>query len=437
MLSKLGSGIRNLFDSQFSKKEGKDFVKKSSDAPSDDKKAPLDTVKIKRIGTLAGAGGGAGLAAGAAAGLLMANRAIMAVPVQEKTVSYQAPVLQSEELGKMPRDSYTPTPGWRVGYSLRWNWPSSDSGVPTEGVHRDNPVYDANGQPSMMDTSKTFSGRGTPILTWETKEIKHHTMNGYNRAVIPDIEQVYDHTEYWTEQEAYTVYDTETESYQNCVTEYNSDGSTGQDCYTDYRTVSVPRTEYRTVERSRDVYRDELRGYYERYSPDISSRTVGTYQAPQVRFDHGVSVGSYLAKGVLIGAGLGALALGVAGALEDKYLPGVLPGYQEPRDDGRPDPAPNPGPGPKPPAPNPPRPAPPKPAPRPDYGKTTTHAHEGQRHTHAGGDRWHFHGCPDEGHDPINTDIICFKPDQVPSGYQDEAPYNCDVNGSVCYKQKG
>jgi hypothetical protein len=403
------SGIGNWFRNQFHKPEGKDFL--SNDAPVD----------LNKVGKTASIGGGAGLAIGAGIGMIAAQNEISKVPVESVTHDYRIPVTRSEELGLIPSDRYTPTPGWRNGYSLRWNFPSSDRGVPIEGVYRDNPVYGTNGEPRMQVTSETFSGHGRPVTEWVEKPIKHHTMNGYNHNVIPDIEEVYDHTEYWTESEAYTVYETETEYYQNCVDSYDSDGGTSQDCYTDSRTVSVPHTEYRDVERSRDVYRDELRGYYERYSPDISSRTVGTYKVPRVTFDHGIDVSSYVLKGVLLGAGLGAIALGVANVISQKSQANSQPGPKPPA------PAPpGPKPDPKPPAP-----------PKPDYGGVKNHAHDGRRHTHAGGDRWHYHGCPDENKDPLNTEVICFKPNQVPSGYKEEDKTACADNGTVCYTQKG
>lgn len=404
------SGIKNWFHTQFNRPQGKDFL--SGENPVD----------LNEVGKKASIGGGTGLALGAGVGLLLAQNEIRQVPIQEVTHDYRIPATQREELGLIPSDRYTPTPGWSNGFSLRWNYPNTDRGVPTDPVYRDNPVYNNAGQPHMQHTSETFSGHGRPITEWVEKPIEHHTMNGYNHHVTPDIEQVYDHTERWTESESYTVYDSETEYFQNCVSSYDSDGGTSQDCYTDSRTVSVPRTEYRDVERSRDVYRDELRGYYERYSPDITSRTVGTYTVPKVTFDHGIDVGSYVLKGVLLGAGLGALALGVANVISQRAQANSKP---------------EPGPAPKPPGPTP-DPAPkPTPPPAPYYGGVQNHAHAGSRHTHAGGDRWHFHGCPDEGKDPLNTEVICFKPNNVPSGYSEEKPVECAVNGSVCYEQKG
>lgn len=413
-ISQIGSWISR----QFSKPQGKDYLSEPK---------PLDT---SRITTRVMQGGGGGFLVGAGLGFIAAQNEISKVPVQTVTHDYRVPATQSEQLGLIPRDNYTPAIGWNRSYGLGWGQPS-DRGVPTEPVYRDNPVYGHNGDPHMEMTSKTFSGHGRPVTTWHDRPIEHHTMNGYRHYAHPHTESVFDHTERWTEQEAYTVYESGTETYQDCVSSYNSDGSTGQDCHTAYRTVSIPKTEYRTVERSRDVYRDELRGWYETYSPNIASRTVGTYKEPKVTFDHGVNVGSFVAKGLLIGAGLGAIALGVMDVINQRAE----------STNTRPEPTPAP-PGnttPAPPKPNPPVPRPPVPQPprAPDYGRVENHAHAGGRHTHAGGDRWHFHGCPDEVTNPLNTQVICFKPDQVPSGYQEEKKIDCAQNGTVCFNQKG
>lgn len=437
MLSALTNQFQNIFASR---KEGKDYLGGSAPRNSN---VSRDDAQIKRIGTLAGAGAGAGAVLGAAVGGAMAAHEISKVPLQSVTVDFRAPSLRGEQIGMIPADDYVPTPGWVNGMSMSWGYPSRDNGVPTVPVMRNNPLYHSdNATPRLNPTSQTFTGRGTPTTTWQNNEIRHHSMNSYSRSVIPHTESVYDHTRRWTEQESYTVYESQSESYQDCVSSYNSDGSTGQDCHTAYRTVQVPRTEYRTVDKSEDVYRDELRGFYERYSPNVATRVVGHYESPRVSFDHGVNTASYVLKGMLIGAGIGALALGVAGALEDKYFPGVLPGYKpKERDNASPvtppvtppsEPTPRPEPSPAP------RPEPkPVPAPAPYFGDVKSHAHEGRRHSHAGGDRWHFHGCPDEGKDPLDTSVICFKADQVPSGYLAEEAVNCSGNGSVCFKQKG
>ena len=132
-------------------------------------------------------------------------------------------------------------------------------------------------------------------------------------------------------------------------------------------------------------------------------------------------------KGLLYGAAIGAIAGGVAAAMEERYFPNVLPGYTpKPDKDGKVEPKP-PG------KTDPTKPAPPK----KNCGGYGRHTHDDAdfRHSHAGGDRWHYHGCPDNG--VQNEDIICFKPSQVPECYEEEKPVqNCDTNGSVCYITK-
>lgn len=55
---------------------------------------------------------------------------------------------------------------------------------------------------------------------------------------------------------------------------------------------------------------------------------VGTVDKPNVTFDHGVNVGGYLVKGLVFGAAIGALAGGITAAMEEKFFPGKLPGYE-------------------------------------------------------------------------------------------------------------
>src|SRR4051812_14846208 len=97
-MSILGN-LRDRIRSEFQRKDG--FLKRWND-PND-----REMVRAKRITTVASVGGGAGVAIGAAVGGILANRAIAAVPIQQKTVEYRTPNLENTELGRIPQDKYT------------------------------------------------------------------------------------------------------------------------------------------------------------------------------------------------------------------------------------------------------------------------------------------------------------------------------------------
>lgn len=63
-----------------------------------------------------------------------------------------------------------------------------------------------------------------------------------------------------------------------------------------------------------------------------------------------------------------------------------------------------------------------------------THDEADVRHTHSSVDRWHYHGCPEDGAKGFDESVICFKKDNVPDCYSDDAPTkSCESNDSVCY----
>lgn len=400
------------------KSQGKDFVKNWEMNERQEH-------TLKRTAALGGSGAGTGAVIGLAAGGLKAYSEIRKVPVQEVTVDHYESVTQRELMGHIPDNDYE-----------RGSWRPSDDGVPTEPIYRDNPVYGRDGNPRLRRSSTTFRGRGEAQPTeWREEKIHHHKMNEadpYDYSTRADRERYLSHYETVTKSRRVPYSDTET--YQDCATSYNSDGSSSYDCDTKTRTVTRYRTEH--YQDQEPVYRYRTVGYWQNYSENIESRVVGTVDKPNVEFDHGVDVGNYLLKGLLFGAAVGAVAGGVAAALEEEYFPGVLPGYTpKPSEPGNEPPKSGPPVGEKPD----PKPIPkpdPKPQPK-DCGERRRHTHDdGQfRHSHPSADRWHYHGCPDEG--VFNEDIICFKPSQIPDCYEDDKPVkSCDSNGSVCYTTK-
>ena len=403
------------------KSQGADFIKEWD--------AKEGTPTVKRTAQLVGAGAGTGAVVGLASGGIAAKLAINKVPYQQVTVDHFESAKQRELLGYIPPDDYE-----------RGTWRPSDDGRPTQAVYRDNPVYGPNGNPHFNETSTTFRGRGVPQpVEWHNEKIEDHKMNSsrpYSYRTVEDTERYLSH--YETVSKSRQVPYSSSESYQDCSTSYNSNGSTSRDCDTKTRSVTKYRTEHYTEQEA--VYKDRTVGYWQKYSPNIESRVVGSVEKPNVRFDHGVNVGSYLVKGLVYGAAIGALAGGVTAAMEERFFPNVLPGYEpKPEKGSGAVPPSNPGdptnPTPPPTAPTPP--ANPQPPTTPhECGGRERHTHDEAdvRHTHSSADRWHYHGCPDEGVAGFDESTICFKENNVPDCYQDDTPSKtCDSNDSVCY----
>ena len=255
------------------KRQGKDFV----EGLSGSEKA-LKGASWGLGGAAVGAGAGAGI------GAMIGKRAIKNVPFQEVTVDHFEAVTQEEFMGYKPPNDYVPGTTAPL-----------DDGIPTEQVFRDNPVYNSDGSPKIRATSTTYRGQGAPqAVEWRTEDIEHHKMDGndYSYRAVQDTERYVSH--YKTVKEYYPTY------YQD------SNGNT--QVRWQYRTKREPVHATRTV------------GFHQRYTPNIESRVVGTVEKPvPVRFEHGISLGSYILKGALFGAVIGALAGGVAAAIEERF----------------------------------------------------------------------------------------------------------------------
>ncbi len=231
--------------------------------------AGLDLPKSTAIGA------GVGAAVGGAIGGYSAYSKIQDVPVESVTLSWDAPVMQTETLGYMPQDDYS-----------RYRW-GLHSGPEVVAVRRDNPTGD------MQRVTRTFEGHGPPVVEWKTRSINEKTMTGYHSSVREDGHYEYK-TEYFPN------------SRENCVTEYNSDGSTGRDCHTEYFTDSRTVSEW------------VVDGYELVHNPLIHSTKVGAYEAPSVNFDHGVNVLGHVATGIGLGAVAGVIGGAALWALTNK-----------------------------------------------------------------------------------------------------------------------
>ncbi len=229
-----------------------------------------DFVKMNdssKKGAIIGASIG-GVAGGLAGGIIAYNMSMNTVKanndINSVSLDWQQPVMKSENLGSIPANYYQPANIFGVINAIQGNHGSVD-------VYRENPVMQ-NGKPVMQDVSKTFTDYGTPVVSWDTKNIQQSKLAGHHESVYTDV-----HTE--------QIYEGKT-----------ADG--------------------------REIYstREEVKGYQHSFSPDIKNLTVGNYQVPKVKFETGVNVGLNTTLGVLAGAGVGALAGGIAGAAIAKAM---------------------------------------------------------------------------------------------------------------------
>ena len=192
-----------------------------------------------------------GIAGGITAYNMSLNKIKATNDIQSVTLDWQEPNMMKENLGQIPSDYYSWSPG------------PSPSGL--QNVTVQNPVIE-NGQPVMHDVTKTYSDYGKPVVTWQSHNINHKTLEGYDEVITED---------------------THTESQYIGTDEY------GNEHYQDYEVVD---------------------GYWHTFHPDFGVEKLGTYQTPNVKFETGVNVGLNTTLGVLAGAGLGALTGGIAGA---------------------------------------------------------------------------------------------------------------------------
>ena len=223
----------------FQKKVGNPFKKMTDSEKS-------SAIKGAVIGGTVG-----GIAGGITAYNMSLNKIKATNDIQSVTLDWQEPNMMKENLGQIPSDYYSWSPG------------PSPSGL--QNVTVQNPVIE-NGQPVMHDVTKTYSDYGKPVVTWQSHDIKHKTLEGYDEVITED---------------------THTESQYIGTDEY------GNEHYQDYEVVD---------------------GYWHTFHPDFGVEKLGSYQTPNVKFETGVNVGLNTAIGVGIGAGIGALAGGIAGA---------------------------------------------------------------------------------------------------------------------------
>ena len=270
-----------------------DFVKKSKNMSKGKKKF----VKSTLTGTAIGAGAGAVLGAGLGAATAM-HRALEKIPESTHSVEYQLPDgTQQTFAGQIPTDYYV-------------SGNDAIKSTPLKNAYFTNPATDANGKPIMKDTVLTSTGKGTPSVTWKTKDIDFQkpTME-YNEWVSEDFHYVKEFSHYDTKWvQVLDYYRTETREIY---------AGTDDDGYSYYTTETVSTPVYKTVPEQYPVYKDVKvhDGYNHRFSADYESKTLGTYDVPSINWNTNLDAAALRIKGAAIGAGIGAACGAVAGAL--------------------------------------------------------------------------------------------------------------------------
>ncbi len=238
-----------------------------SPANSDYKKMtallPLSERGKQSIGFGAVIGGAVGGVGGALYGKSLAERKIITSnEIGEQTITWQEPVLQPENLGKIPTGYFS------IGLADQSPHPEL-----MQDVIENNPVMQ-DGKVLMREVSATYKNYGEPKVLQESVPIVQNTLSGYSEEVKP-------------------------------VT-------------TTLKTITGG-ADIKDLNAKGDVtLNEELKGYNHKYSPTLTKTNMGYYDKPRVEFDNGVNVVGYTVIGGLIGVALGAVAGGIAGAVIEK-----------------------------------------------------------------------------------------------------------------------
>jgi len=198
-------------------------------------------------------GAGAGAIGGLVYGRNQAQNEIKKMPVESVTLTYKLPTYETKEIGKIPHDQYIKSElrerdsGW---------WYGKVDLTPTKPVYEKVPVKDDSGKVVYREVTETFSGRGKPIINYNTYEVKEPVLKGYTQHIIKD------------------------------------------------------KNFHRDIER-----RGFFFGNWFEFYPIVDYNVIDTYQVPQVRFEHGVDVFGITLKGMALGAAAGGIIGGILGAL--------------------------------------------------------------------------------------------------------------------------
>jgi hypothetical protein len=193
-------------------------------------------------------GAGVGAIGGLIYGYNQAQNEIKKTPVESVTLTYKLPTYETKEIGKIPHDQYIRS-GW-------WYGAGSINLTPIEPVYEKVPVKDDSGKVVYREVTETFSGRGKPIINYNTYEVKEPVLKGYDQHIIKD---------------QYYHYDEECRRY--------------------------------------------FFGNWFKFYPKVDYNVIDTYQVPQVTFEQNVDVLGKTMKGLALGAVVGGIIGGIIGAV--------------------------------------------------------------------------------------------------------------------------
>ena len=282
-----------------------DFVKKTANQPLDvrDGKTFLKAVAFSTgVGALTGCivGGGlgaspliaagigvvaGGLIGGIAGGATAVGRAkdkvVETWPVEQHSVEYESPEYKKERVfaGKIPTNYYV-----SGSYDYSRETPFVNSYLTLQ-----NPILAEDGTPKMGKFVKNSEGKGEPVVTWKTYNIKMEapTMT-YSESISEDYHY----------KKVFSHYETREERY---ISGYDGHG---HPVYS-YKTVTSP------------VFRHDkiTDGFQHSFSPNSKSEKIGEYKTPTIKWEQKVDLNeaSLIARDALLGAGLGAASGAIAG----------------------------------------------------------------------------------------------------------------------------
>jgi hypothetical protein len=190
-------------------------------------------------------GAGVGAIGGLIYGYNQAQNEIKNAPVESVTLTYKLPTYETKEIGKIPQDQYLKS---ELGERDSGWWYGKVDLTSTKPVYEKVPVKDDTGKVVYREVTETFSGRGKPIINYNTYEVKEPVLKGYTQRIIKD--------EY-----------------------YHYDKERGGFFY----------------------------GNWIKFYPRVDYNVIDTYQVPQVSFEHGVDVLGKTMKGLALGAVVGAI----------------------------------------------------------------------------------------------------------------------------------
>lgn len=207
----------------------------------------------------AAAGAGAGSAIGATAGYLKARSDLAAMPEEKLSLSWKEPVWEKKLLGTIPGDYYS---------GARNAPPPTPAPTPVE-VIREVPTYAPDGSVVMHQVEKSFTGKGSPVIGWETRPVQDCALTGQTSRVVED----------W---------------HLTPILIGFNDG--------------VPQY----------MYTHTTDGYWHRHAPELSCKNAGEYSSPSVTFNSGIDVGKDVLLGLLLGMGAGAISGAILATLLKK-----------------------------------------------------------------------------------------------------------------------